>query len=49
MVDHLFMNKFNLKFNDKENGYYIASSNDISFFPDRQAHLFVNGKNVGVK
>ena len=49
MVDHLFMSKFNLKFNDKENGYHIVPSNDCSFFPDRQANLFVKGINVGVK
>lgn len=48
MVDHLFMNKFNLKLGDKVDGYYILPSNDISFFPDRQANIFVHGKNVGV-
>ena len=48
MVDHLFNNKFNLKWNDKENGYHIAPSNDSSFFPDRQANIFLKGKLVGV-
>ena len=48
MVDHLFNNKFNLKWNDKENGYHIAPSNDNSFFPDRQANIYLKGKLVGV-
>ena len=47
MVDHL-MDKLDLVYNDKVNGYHIYPSNEVSFFPDRQANLFVKGVKVGV-
>ena len=34
--------------NDSDNGYYIKPSEEAMYFPNRQAHLFVKGQNVGV-
>lgn len=33
---------------DRSTGYYIQPSEDSSFFPDRRADIFYNGKQIGV-
>lgn len=47
MVDHIML-KLGLVYNDKVNGYYIEPSSDESFFPDRQACIYVKGIKAGV-
>jgi len=47
VIDHL-MDKLGLTYNDKVNGYHIVPSSDSSFFPDRQANLFIKGTAVGI-
>ncbi len=42
------MSKLGLKYNDRNNGYYIEPASEKAFFPDRQANLFVHGKKCGV-
>jgi phenylalanyl-tRNA synthetase beta chain len=46
IVDHL-MTKFGLKNGDKTNGYYIEASDEKTFFPDRQANIYVQGRKCG--
>lgn len=46
IVDHLMV-KFGLKNGDKERGYHIEASDEKTFFPDRQANIYVLGKKCG--
>jgi hypothetical protein len=47
MIDHI-MNKLNIPYIDKKEGYYIEPSKESIFFEDRQAHLYVLGQKTGV-
>lgn len=49
MIDKL-MKKLGLEFNSKDNkkAYTIAPSTDPKFFADRQAHIFIQGKQLGI-
>lgn len=43
------MSKLGLEYNNKANGYYIEPASEKTFFPDRQANLYVLGKKCGVR
>lgn len=43
------MTKFKIDYvPNSEKGYHILPSNESFLFPDRQAHLIINGVNAGV-
>jgi hypothetical protein len=49
MIDDL-MTKFRLDYKpNSDSGYHIKPSNEVFLFPDRQAHLIINGVNAGVR
>jgi len=43
------MSKLGLEYNNKAKGYYIEPASEKTFFPDRQANLYVLGKKCGVR
>jgi len=42
------MLKLGLSYNDKERGYCIEPSFEKFLFDDRQAHIYIRGRKVGV-